>query len=134
MRHKHIILESNEYYWLRGLLEHRGFTDPLNEQCLEKLYFELKYAIIKDEDDMPNDVVRLNSMVDVQTPYGTKRDMQIVRPAERNMEQDKISVLSPMGSALIGYLKGDEVRWMFPKGKGVIKILEVKNAPKKVLK
>lgn len=134
MMNQQIIIEKNEYYWLKNLIENRKYTDPLNEQCLESLYRELKYAIVKDEADMPKHIVRLNSMVDVQTPYGPKMGLQVVVPIERNVEQDKISILSPMGSALFGYGEGDEVRWIFPKGKGRIKILSVKNAPIKQLK
>jgi regulator of nucleoside diphosphate kinase len=128
-----IILEKNEYYWLMGLIENQKYTDPLNQNCLDILYNELKEADVKDEADMPDRIVRLNSMVSVHTPYGPKKGLQIVTPSERNVEQDKISILSPMGSALIGYGMGDEVKWLFPNGKGKIKILEVKNAPKKIL-
>ncbi|ELR70233.1 transcription elongation factor [Fulvivirga imtechensis AK7] len=134
MNQQNIIVEKNEYDWLLGMLENRRYTDPLNQSCLEALHKELKSAVVKEEFDMPRYVVRINSMVDVLTPYGIKKNIQIVVPAERNMEQDKISILSPMGSALFGYKKGDEVRWLFPKGKGKIKILEVKNAPKRVFK
>lgn len=128
-----IILEKNEYYWLMGLIENQKYTDPLNQNCLDILYNELKDAEVKDEADMPDRIVRLNSMVSVHTPYGPKKGLQIVIPSERNVEQDKISILSPMGSALIGYGMGDEVKWLFPNGNGKIKILEVRNAPKKIL-
>lgn len=128
-----IILEKNEYHWLIGLIENQQYTDPLNQSCLDILYKELKLADIREESEMPDDIVRLNSMVSVHTPYGPKKGLQVVKPSERNVEQDKISVLSPMGSALIGYGIGDEVKWLFPKGNGKIKILEVKNAPKRIL-
>lgn len=134
MNQQNLIVEKNEYQWLLNVLENRRYTDPLNQSCLETLHKELKSAVIKEEYDMPGHVVRINSMVDVLTPYGIKNNIQIVVPAERNMEQDKISILSPMGSALFGYKKGDEVRWIFPKGKGKIKILEVKNAPIRAFK
>lgn len=133
MKQQYIILEKNEYYWILALIENKTFTDPLNQTCLDTLHRELKFAIVKDEADMPDHIVRLNSMVSVDTPYGPKTGLQLVAPSERDVAQDKISVLSPMGSALIGYGKGDEVNWIFPKGKGKIRILDVKNAPKKIL-
>ncbi len=125
-------IEKNEYHWLLGVINNQNFTDPLNQSSLENLLKNLEQANIKDEADMPFDVVRLNSMVSIETPYGPKEDLQLVVPAERDSSEDKISVLSPMGSALIGYSKGDEVDWIFPKGEGKINIIQVKNAPIKI--
>jgi regulator of nucleoside diphosphate kinase len=66
-------------------------------------------------------------MVDVETLYGIKKNIILVKPTDRNIKENKISILSPMGSALIGYAQGDEVAWDLPKGKSTIKILNVVN-------
>ena len=132
MKHKCIIVEKSEYYRILALIEKSQFTDPVSQRCLDYLHRELKLATIKNEVDMPNNIVRLNSMVSVETPYGSKTGLQLVAPNERNIAQDKISILSPMGSALFGYAKGDEIKWIFPKGEGKIKIIDVQNAPKNI--
>ncbi|WP_157638020.1 GreA/GreB family elongation factor [Flexithrix dorotheae] len=134
MGNQPIILEKDEYHWILGLLENRKFSDPVNQSCLDSLQKELNYALVKDAEDMPDHIVRLNSIVSVETPYGPKSGLQLVVPSESNIVQDKISVLSPMGSALIGYGIGDQVNWIFPRGKGVIRILDVKNTPKNNLR
>lgn len=132
MKTKNIIVERNEYHWISGIIENSRYADPMNQTSLETLKKELKFAKVKEEAEMPEHIVRLNSMVSVETPYGPKTGLQLVAPAEKDIAQDKISILSPMGSALFGYGTGDEVNWIFPKGKGKIRIIEVKNAPKKV--
>ncbi|MBV6640524.1 MAG: GreA/GreB family elongation factor [Cyclobacteriaceae bacterium] len=132
MKHRCIIVEKSEYNWILALIEKSQYTDPVSQRCLDYLQKELKLATIKDEADMPDDIVRLNSMVSVETPYGPKTGLQLVAPAERNIAEDKISILSPMGSALFGYAKGDKIKWIFPKGEGKIKIIDVQNAPKNI--
>lgn len=133
MKRQHIILEKKEYLWILRLIQNLKFNNPTEQKCIDNLHRELKYAIVKDESDMPDHIVRLNSIVSVDTPYGPKTGLQLVAPSERNVSQDKISVLSPMGSALIGYGKGDEVNWIFPKGKGKIRIMNVRNDRSPVL-
>ena len=127
MKYGKIVLERNEFEVILGLLRHAGYSDQLNEECCIRLQEELKEAIVKDEDDMPDDVVRINSIIDVETSFGIKKGIQLVIPSERNIAKNKISILSPMGSALIGYARKDEVLWSFPKGKSKVTILNVVN-------
>ncbi|WP_430972555.1 GreA/GreB family elongation factor [Sunxiuqinia rutila] len=71
------------------------------------------------------DYVTMNSKVEVLDP-DTKRVMtfQLVYPEEANLKNGKISVLSPMGSALLGYKAGDTISFNVPKG---IKKMEIKS-------
>lgn len=71
------------------------------------------------------DYVTMNSKVEVLDP-DTKRVMtfQLVYPEEANLKNGKISVLSPMGSALLGYKVGDTISFNVPKG---IKKMEIKS-------
>jgi regulator of nucleoside diphosphate kinase len=92
---------------------------------LAKLSEELKTANIVDEDKMPYDIVRFNSKVTVALNNGIQETLQVVIPMDRDIKTNKISVLTPMGSALFGYSKGDTVLWDFPSGKQQIKITDV---------
>lgn len=71
------------------------------------------------------DYVTMNSKVEVLDP-DTKKVMtfQLVYPEEANLKNGKISVLSPMGSALLGYKAGDTISFNVPKG---IKKMEIKS-------
>lgn len=128
MKYKNIILEENEYVLIQGLLNRYLKSDVcLNEDWCTNLNQELSEAIVKKDSEMPNDIVRINSIIDVETDFGVKNEIVLVKPAERDINDNKVSILSPMGSALIGYAQGDEVVWNLPKGKSIIKILRVLN-------
>lgn len=128
MKYQNIILEENEYVLIQGLIS-RYLTSEvcLNEDWCINLNQELTEAIVKHDSEMPDDVVRLNSIIDVETDFGVKNEIMLVKPAERDINDNKVSILSPMGSALIGYAQGDEVVWNLPKGKSIIRILRVLN-------
>ena len=77
---------------------------------------------------MPGDVVRLNSHVTIRDEKENKLiEITVVTPEKADIKLRKISVLSPIGTALIGYRKGDRVMWKVPAGKKTFTILEVNN-------
>ena len=90
------------------------------------LSYELNRAIVVDGDSLPEGCVRLNSRVKVRE-LSSNKDMEfsIVMPAFANIKEQKISVLTPMGAALIGLCKGEKVRWKMPAGIKHLEILEV---------
>jgi regulator of nucleoside diphosphate kinase len=52
-----------------------------------------------------------------------------VMPEQADIGQQKVSILSPMGTALIGFRKGEEVLWQVPAGMKRFRILDVVNRP-----
>jgi regulator of nucleoside diphosphate kinase len=52
-------------------------------------------------------------------------DLSIVMPPHADIKQRKISILTPMAAALIGFRKDDEIEWKMPSGLKKYKILEV---------
>jgi regulator of nucleoside diphosphate kinase len=86
---------------------------------------ELKTAIVLDEAEMPADVIRFNSRISLVVDGSSKVEMQLVKPQYKDLKTNKISILTPMGSALIGYAKEDQVLWEFPSGLKKITILGV---------
>jgi regulator of nucleoside diphosphate kinase len=126
MKYGSLILEKKEFVYLKRILNISGYAeDHLTQRCLAKLSEELKTANIVDEDKMPYDIVRFNSKVTVALNNGIQETLQVVIPMDRDIKTNKISVLTPMGSALFGYSKGDTVLWDFPSGKQQIKITDV---------
>ena len=93
-----------------------------------KLSGELKKAQIVEDDSMSADIVRLGSTVVIKDLV-TKRDMTvtIVLPSKADIKQKKVSVLAPIGTALIGFRKGQTVSWNVPSGKKDFKIVDVNN-------
>ncbi|EIA08206.1 regulator of nucleoside diphosphate kinase [Flavobacterium frigoris PS1] len=99
--------------------------DKTYKSSLDKLRVELKSASMVDTDDMPTDVIRFNSFVTIYTSFNVERSYQIVVPEKSNILHNRISILSPMGLALLGYAKGDSIVWQFPSGANEIKIIDV---------
>lgn len=129
MKYGNIIIEKKEYELLESLLRSaHDYKDESYKTSIAKLGKELKNVTIRKEKDFPNDVIRFNSIVEIETPDGIKRSYQLVRPEHSNVADNKISILAPLGSALIGYAKGDEVIWHFPTGEKAIKIIGVTNS------
>ena len=127
MKYGRLILEKKEYVYLKRILNISGYAEDHEVQrCLMKLSEELQIANIVNEEKMPYDIIRFNSKVTVAFNSGIEETVQIVIPMDRDVKTNKISVLTPMGSALFGYSKGDTVLWDFPNGKQEIKIIEVK--------
>ena len=78
---------------------------------------ELERAKILADNEVPKDVVTMNSKVeytDVKT--GKRQDIQIVYPVDSSPAEYKISILAPLASALIGLRVGQEINWKFPSG------------------
>tara|TARA_R100001369_G_scaffold3915_1_gene11865 strand:- start:983 stop:1402 length:420 start_codon:yes stop_codon:yes gene_type:complete len=126
MKYGSIIIEKKEYVYLKRIINISGYAKDFDtQQSLQKFSEELQNAQIVDEEDMPKNIIRFNSKVTVASEKGWERTLQIVIPSERDMTQNKISFLTPMGSALFGYSEGDTVTWNFPTGQQQLKIVAV---------
>ncbi|UAB80105.1 GreA/GreB family elongation factor [Marixanthomonas sp. SCSIO 43207] len=126
MKYGSIIIEKKEYVFLKRLLNVSGYAqESETKRSLQKFNEELQHAQIVDEEDMPEDVIRFNSKVTVSSEKGWERTIQIVTPVEKDFSNNKISFLTPMGSALFGYSANDTVIWDFPKGTQQLKIVAV---------
>lgn len=87
-------------------------------EIAEPLEFELQRATLVDATELPANVVSMNSIVrfkDVDS--NTESTLKLVYPHEASMERQQISVLAPIGSALIGMKIGDAITWSVPSGK-----------------
>ena len=96
------------------------------------LLAEIDRAEIHDEDTLPAGVVTLGSEVDyVDEASGARRTVQLVLPAEADIEAGRISVLTPMGAGLIGLSTGQTIEWPDLEGRERrISILAVRRASK----
>lgn len=132
MRYGNLILEKKEYVFLKRLLNVTGYyKDQNTKDSLKKLSAELTNALICDNEEMPEDVIRFNSIVTVASgSWNTK--FQLVIPTARDISSNKISILAPMGSAVMGYAEGDAVTWNFPNGAKELHITSVEQTEKSV--
>ncbi|CDF79230.1 transcription elongation factor, GreA/GreB famil y [Formosa agariphila KMM 3901] len=125
MKYGHLILEKKEYVFLKRILNLSGYSKDIEtKKSLQKLSNELVDAEIVDNENMPDDVIRFNSMVTVS--HGDwEKTIKVVIPQNKDLSLNKISILTPMGSALFGYAIGDIISWEFPGGTKQLKIIAV---------
>jgi regulator of nucleoside diphosphate kinase len=90
---------------------------------LEDLTHEIERGAEVQPQDIPPDVVTMNSCVRVtDLEAGTTHTYTIVFPADADYEKGKISILAPLGTALLGYRIGDVVNWHMPGGTRQLRI------------
>ncbi|HRG01866.1 MAG: GreA/GreB family elongation factor [Bacteroidia bacterium] len=89
---------------------------------------ELSKAEIVKDSNLEKNIVSLNSIVEfIDESLNKTIRMQIVLPAEANLEQRKISVLAPISIALIGFKERDRFSWEMQAGTKYLSILKVVN-------
>lgn len=97
--------------------EAKEFHHSGSEAYLKNLEQELSRAKLIASEKIPHNVVTMNSKVllkDLDT--GEKMVYTLVYPAEANLMEDKISVLAPVGTAIIGLREKDAIDWKIPDG------------------
>jgi len=117
MRKRPIVVTESDERILRGLLSRQTEESIRDQAHLLELQSELGRACILPADELPSDVITLNSQVRVLDLERRRRsDYTLVLPLESDVSARRISVLAPLGTALLGFREGDDVEWMMPGG------------------
>jgi regulator of nucleoside diphosphate kinase len=78
---------------------------------------ELERAIVVSSAAMPPDVATLDSRVRYRDETeGVTRTVSLVYPSHADAAKGKVSVLAPVGTALLGLSEGESIEWAFPDG------------------
>ena len=98
---------------------------------LEVLEQELERALVMDAGRrLPSDVVTLDSRVlVVDLDSGEERTFTLVLPSKANVDEGRISVMAPLGMAVLGYRSGDEIEWDVPAGRRRLMVRQVLHQP-----
>jgi regulator of nucleoside diphosphate kinase len=100
---------------------------------LTELIAELERAEVVLSDEIPDDVVTMNSTVVLRDPdTGETETFTLVYPSHANIARNRLSVLSPVGTAILGNHVGDVVRWHIPAGVRRRRVEEVVFQPERV--
>lgn len=125
---KQLILRKDDYQLLISYLNGSRGKSPFDRRNAEDLQAELRKAKLVDKEDFPLDVVRINSTVVVKAEENDQvLELKLVTPDKADIKQKRISVMAPIGTALIGFRRGEKVKWLVPAGKKTFTILEVVN-------
>ena len=115
MREHPIVVTELDARRLRGLLGARGEAAFRDQEHLRELKSELERALVVDGTDVPADAVTMHTRVRVlDLSTGERKEYVLVYPADADVSAHRISVLAPLGTALLGYRAGDEVEWQMP--------------------
>jgi regulator of nucleoside diphosphate kinase len=115
-RNNRIVVTRPDVERLRAILGAYGGTVRDREHLLD-LRDEIERARIVAEHEIPAAVVTLQSQVRVRDRVtGICSEYTVVSPSQSNVSSGHISVLAPLGTALLGYREGDEVEWRMPGG------------------
>src|SRR5688572_29388270 len=110
----------------------KGYREDGRENdSLDVLEEELDRALVMDDGRrLPSDVVTLDSRVLVaDLTSGEERLFTVVLPSKANVDEGRISVLAPLGMAVLGYRSGDEIEWDVPGGRRRFLIRRVIHQP-----
>lgn len=123
-------METNQIILSRGIYQlvktHIKQNNRLSESNKKQLETELKSARVVDRKSFPEEIVGVNRSVtvrDMETDQEFKFDL--VNPAKAKIKNNKLSVLSPIGLALVGYGVGSEIQWEMADGTKKYRIEEV---------
>jgi regulator of nucleoside diphosphate kinase len=115
----------------RATLESMASGDTRAENALELVATALRSAIVVPPDRVPPDVVTMRSrLVLKEVETGARREVVLVYPEEERTHDGHVSVLSPVGVALLGLAEGAVVGWPLPSGRtAILKVASVRYQP-----
>lgn len=130
MKQRKIYITEKDRERLDELLMATNHSANRDRNDLSSLQNELQRATIVNPDQMPDTVVTMNTRLVFQDlDDNSKMAVTLVFPSEADIDHGKISVFSPIGTALLGYKKGDIIEWAVPDGKRRVRIEEVLYQP-----
>ena len=123
---KPIRITRADHRTLTSLLRSPMPSNPADKASRQALLGELNRALLTPAAEIPADVITLHSrvrVVDLKT--GEALEITIVLPEEADVDAGKISVLAPLGTALLGFSQGDEIEWPVPAGVRRLRVEQV---------
>lgn len=108
-----VCITSTDYDRLEQLLDNL----PTQTPGVLALRAELERADIVSPEQLPPDVVSMNSTVSFINTAGKRSQLTLVYPKDAGQTPDSVSILAPVGSALLGLKQGASIQWPLPDGR-----------------
>lgn len=111
-----IYLTQDDFDRLTDLLE--AYAAGAEGRRFRQLEEELARARIVPPSEIPPDVVTMNSRVLFEDEAtGARREVTLVYPRDADIDAGRISILVPVGTALLGLSVGQSIDWILPSGR-----------------
>lgn len=115
MKYGSLVFEENEFLMIRKYQEENvTIEDYAHKNVLELLSQHMTIAMRLDAEDIPFDIITINSFIKVSGASGIRQTFQIVSPNEVDIKQNKISVISSLGASVIGRAVSDRISYGLP--------------------
>jgi regulator of nucleoside diphosphate kinase len=135
LKNRNIIITAADHAELDNVITFTGKVSERARAELHALEGELRRAEIVTPEAISSDVITMNSraeLVDLET--NEVMQFTLVLPRDAKIDEGKISVLAPLGTAMLGYRVGDEFEWHVPYGVRRLKVTNVYFQPEAELK
>jgi len=129
-KEREIYITSQDLKCLKKELSMAGVSYSHGRDDLQLLAKELDRAKIIEASEIPDKIVTMNTrLIFRDLDDDSTMEVTIVFPIDANINKGKISVFSPIGTALLGYSEGDIIEWKVPAGITRIRIEKVLYQP-----
>jgi regulator of nucleoside diphosphate kinase len=129
MERSELFVSARDAEELAAMLAAHRRSNPFEADASDELAERLLEARLVPADKLPDGCVGLRTMVSYEEPSGLNRTVTLVLPQATNAAQGRISVLSPIGLALLGHRRGEVVNAATPNGKALtIRIVDATRA------
>lgn len=127
MKQPAITVTETDYERIDALLEKAGDSVP----GIRELRAELERAHVVASHEIPQDVVTMNSTIAFENADSGKHfELTLVYPKDIDGSAGKVSILAPVGSALLGLAVDQIIQWQVPGGDTLkLRVLEVRDQP-----
>jgi len=130
-----IHITKSDHEKLTRLIEELSPDQVRRPVHLQRLMDELNRAELKDSTEIASDIVTLNSRVRIkELDDDDLLEFTLVTPDKVDTETGRISVLAPLGTAMLGYRAGDTFEWPVPNGVCRARIEQVVFQPEQIMR
>ena len=115
MSERSIYVTSDDRKRLQALLSRP--TEAMDRDDVSGLVSEVQRAVVVPASEIPPDVITMNTRARLlDLDQRTTLDYTVVYPEDADFAAGRISVVAPIGAAMLGYRVGDEIEWVVPSG------------------
>lgn len=111
---------------LKLIKNEKEFGTSRDKEFLKDLEQELNRANIVSSEDIPHDSITMNTKVLLEDlDLGEETIYTLVYPEDADLADNKISILAPIGTAILGFRQGDIIDWKVPVGTVKLKVKSI---------
>lgn len=119
-----IYITQTDKIKLQEIIDKAAYKDNRTDNNLKALAAEINKAKVIEQEMCDFVFIKMNSKV-ILTVNQDEEELILVYPEDSDIKNNKISVLSPIGTAILGYCEGNDIEWSVPSGLVHIRIQSI---------